>query len=143
MVSNELVSMVMELFAHKKLNTVLRPLIPCFETIFIAFYNAVHLQLTFFIQSLQIFDAFYKSSVFLNYLTLLYVGYQLKQLLAYCFVYYSHQYCLCVATKTFRVLRGASELLYFLVIPLSAPTCRRPVQAKHTKSQIFKPIVKH
>jgi len=40
-----------------------------------------------------------------------------------------------VATKTFRVLRGASGFLDFLVIPLSPPTCRPRVQSKHTKSE--------
>jgi len=55
-------------------------------------------------------DAFYKSSFFLNYLTLMYDGDQLKLLLVHCFVHASYQYCLCVATKTFRVFRGSWRL---------------------------------
>jgi len=42
------------------------------------------------------------------------------------------QYCLCVATKTFRMLRGASWFLYCLwFLHLLSPACRRGVQAKY------------
>jgi len=41
-------------------------------------------------------------------------------------VYASHQYCFCVATKTFRVLCGALVFLYFLLIPPAPLTCIGP-----------------
>jgi len=47
---------------------------PCSETICIGFYNVAHFHLTFFIRSLQMSDAFYKSSFFRNYLTLMWDG---------------------------------------------------------------------
>jgi len=50
-------------------------------------------------------------------------------------VYVSHQYCFCVAMKTFHVFRGTSGFLYFLVILLLPPTCKRHVQSKHEKTR--------
>jgi len=94
-------------------------------------------------------DAFYKllgkgkPSLFLNYLTLLYDGDQLQLVVGIffrCSCLISVAYC--VATKTFCVLCGASGFRYFFVIPLSSSTCRRGVQAKHTKSEYIQ-LVKH
>jgi len=42
-----------------------------------------------------------------------------------------------IVTKSFRVLRGDSWFLYFLVILLSTPACRRCVQVKHVKKLIY------
>jgi len=50
----------------------------------------------FFIRSLQMSDAFYKSSFFLNYSTLLYGGDQMQYLSVIVSVFASHQYCFCV-----------------------------------------------
>jgi len=97
---------------------------PYLETIYIAFYNVVHLHLIFFILLLQMSDAFYKSSFFLHYLITMYDSDQLKWLLVCCFIVCVSS--LQIAIKTFCVLRRMlpSEFLYFLVIPLSPPSCR-------------------
>jgi len=78
-------------------------------------------------------DAFYESSHFLNYLTLLYGGDQLY----WC----THQRISSVLflhkiMKTFCVLHGTSGFLHLLVILVSL-TCRQCVQTKHTKSKTY------
>jgi len=50
----------------------------------------------FLIRSLQMSDAFYKSSFFLNYSTLLYAGDQLQYILVHCFGVRLISNCLCV-----------------------------------------------
>jgi len=52
-------------------------------------------------------------------------------------VYASQQYCLCVATKTFRVLRGVSGFIYFLVILLSPPSMLKMCASQTRKKWIF------
>jgi len=46
------------------------------------------------------------------------------------------------ATKTFRVLRGASRYLYFLVIPLS-PHNMSTIYASQTQKREYKKLVKY
>jgi len=58
-------------------------------------------------------DAFYESSFFLNFLTLIYDGDQLILARCWCVgpVYVSHQYCFCITTKSTRALPLKSGIL--------------------------------
>ena len=59
-----------------------------------------------FIRSVQMHDAFYKSSSFLIYLTFMYDGDQLIYSSCWCVgpVYVSHQYCFSITTKSSRAV---------------------------------------
>jgi len=134
----------MEMFAHTKLPIVSGHLVPSLETIYImlynAFYNVAHLHLTFSsdrFKCLMLFTNLHFSSTTQgSCITVTHCS------SCWCIVsgaYFSSVFnCFCVLTKTFCVLRSASWLLYFFVIPPSPPGCRRCVQAKHVEKWIYK-----
>jgi len=133
-------------------------LMPCLETICMVICNVTHLHLIFnpvtsnvwcFLQIFKIFifPPLYNAPVW-RWPTevVVFVDQPTDQLNSWpsrpsevvrCFVVYVYQYCLCVATKTFHVLHGASWFLYFLVIFIAfiAPNIKTMCASQTCKSE--------